>query len=127
MPADFTIEKDGPRAVRIKACGRITSENSAALERAFAQAYAADPEAQETVLDAARLEYISSAGLRILLGEMKRRNLRVENVSDEVYETLSLSGFTEIMTVTKPLRRVDTTGLPILGRGGTAVVYRLDD
>ena len=53
------------------------------------------------VFDASELKYISSAGLRILLGISKRYKgkPRVINVSKEVYDVLDATGFTELLDV----------------------------
>ncbi|MBQ7581725.1 MAG: amino acid adenylation domain-containing protein, partial [Lachnospiraceae bacterium] len=49
------------------------------------------------VLDADRLAYISSAGIRLLLKLKKRiKNMRVLNVADNIYDTISITGMEEI-------------------------------
>jgi anti-sigma B factor antagonist len=50
------------------------------------------------------LEYISSAGLRVLLSAQKRMNaqdgvMTVGNVSDVIMEVFEMTGFADIMTV----------------------------
>lgn len=53
--------------------------------------------------DFAKLEYISSAGLRTLLAAQKIMNklgsMAIINASDEVKEIFDVTGFSEIMTV----------------------------
>lgn len=55
------------------------------------------------VLDLAYLEYISSAGLRVLLSIDKlmatRGGLTVRNIQDTVMEVLDATGFTDILTI----------------------------
>lgn len=62
----------------------------------FAAALAAlDPSCEELVIDLTSLEYISSAGLRQLITAYKqtRGHLTIKNVSAEVMQVLTMSGF----------------------------------
>lgn len=79
--------------MQITLSGRIDSTNAAETENRIASAAAG---AEEIVLDATKLEYISSAGLRVLLRIRKTHpELRIRNVSPEVYDILEMTGFTE--------------------------------
>lgn len=79
------------------------------------------------VLDFSSLEYISSAGLRIVLKVKKTvENTRIENVSMEVYEVFEMSGFTSMIDVSKQRRTVDIKGASLVGEGFFSKVYRLD-
>ena len=101
--------------------GKIDSTNAPAFEK---ELMAALP----TQLDASELEYISSAGLRVLLKLTKTvGEVTVVNVSSEVYEILDITGFTSILNVKKAYKVIDLTDKPIIGRGGNGTVYRLDD
>ena len=55
------------------------------------------------VLDIKGLEYISSAGLRVLLGAQKKMqkvgSMKVRNVRDEVMEVFEMTGFADILTI----------------------------
>ena len=100
--------------------GKIDSNNAAEFEK---ELMAALP----TELDASQLEYISSAGLRVLLKLTKAvGDVTVNNVSSEVYEIFDVTGFTDILSVKKAFREIDLTGKEILGKGGNGTVYRLD-
>lgn len=80
------------------------------------------------VLDAEDMEYISSAGLRIILKLLKNyRNVTLVDVSSEVYEILEMTGFTEMMTVERALKCIDVTGKKIIGKGANGVIYRIDN
>ena len=61
------------------------------------------PEAQTLTLDFAGLEYISSAGLRVLLSTQKamsaKGGMTVKNVGDVVREVLDVTGFSDILTI----------------------------
>ena len=53
-------------------------------------------------LDASKLSYISSAGLRVFIEIVhKQGGLRIFNVSQEVYEVLEMTALTEMFTVEK--------------------------
>ncbi len=83
---------------------------------------------EQLVCDASQLTYLSSSGLRILLGLRKRfPNFRLTEVCPEVYQVLEMTGFTKMMTVERALRRMSVEGCEEIGRGGVGVVYRIDD
>ena len=105
---------------------RIDSVNAAELDREMAAAVEVAADA-DVVLDAGELEYISSAGLRILMKLRKRLNkpLPVVNVSPEVYDIFEVTGFTELLDVRKRLRQVSIEGCQELGSGANGTVYRL--
>lgn len=57
----------------------------------------------ELVFDFAGLDYISSAGLRVLLKAQKVMNRQgsmvIRNVSDEIRDIFDVTGFLDIMTI----------------------------
>jgi anti-sigma B factor antagonist len=59
--------------------------------------------AEQLTFDFSKLEYISSAGLRILLAAQKIMNKQgkmvVKNVSEEVKEIFEVTGFSDILTI----------------------------
>ncbi len=60
-----------------------------------------------TVLDADNLEYISIAGLRVMLRLRKSEpNLAIINTSPEVYSVFEMTGFTEMMKIEKTYPRI---------------------
>lgn len=104
--------------------GRIDSNNASKVEAAL---MAQLPQGEAVVLDAAELQYISSAGLRILLRIRKNHpEMKLINVSSEVYEILDMTGFTEMMEVTKAYRLVSVEGCEEIGRGANGTIYRID-
>lgn len=106
--------------------GRIDSGNSGDVENEIRGAIG-DRKPASVVLDASDLEYISSAGLRVILRLRKEHpSLRVLNVSSEVYEIFEMTGFTEMMDVEKAYRRVDVAGCEEIGRGANGTIYRID-
>ncbi len=107
--------------------GRIDANNSAQTEAEISEVLAKNPGIAPT-FDAGELEYISSAGLRVLLKFRKQfgKNLDVLNVSNEVYDIFEVTGFTELLNVKKRLREISLDGLEVIGGGGFSTVYRLD-
>ena len=100
--------------------GKIDSTNAPEFEK---EIIAALP----TEIDASELEYISSAGLRVLLKLSKAVDkVTLNNVSSEVYEILYVTGFTTILTVNKAFRKVSVEGCELIGKGMTGDVYRTD-
>ena len=57
----------------------------------------------ELTLDFAKLEYVSSAGLRVLLAAQKTMNKQgkmvIKNVCDDINEVFEITGFSDILTV----------------------------
>ena len=107
--------------------GRIDSSNAAAFEQELTQALAGHPGAT-LVLDALELDYISSAGLRVLLRQRQAAGeLTVRNVSPTVYEIFDVTGFTAMLKVEKAMRFLSVEGLEVLGGGVHSTVYRLDE
>ena len=57
----------------------------------------------ELTLDFAKLEYVSSAGLRVLLATQKTMNnqgkMVIKNVCDDINEVFEITGFSDILTV----------------------------
>lgn len=81
----------------------------------------------ELSADCTDLEYISSAGLRVLLRLKKRfDSLRLNNVSPEIYEILDMTGFTVLLDVRKAYRRISVEGCEVIGSGANGKVYRID-
>ena len=100
--------------------GRIDSGNAAAFEQELNQALAEHPGA-ELVVDAEGLDYISSAGLRVLLRHRQAsKEFTVRNVSPAVYEIFDVTGFTSMLKVEKAMRFVSVEGLERLGGGAHA-------
>ena len=82
---------------------------------------------KKLILDFSNVSYISSAGLRVIL-KIKQTydDLSVIETSLEVYDTFSMTGFTELMDIRKALRKVDISNAEVVGDGFFSTVYRLD-
>ena len=83
----------------IKLEGRLDTNSSLNLEKEISDLTGIE----NLVFDFNLLEYISSAGLRILLACQKKMNLQgkmvVKNVNDEIMEVFNITGFSNILTI----------------------------
>ena len=106
--------------------GHISSANAPDIEAAVLQILKENP-AGSLVLDCEKLEYISSAGLRVLLRLKKSiPDMTLIQVSPDVYEIFEMTGFCEILTVRKGYRMVSLDGCPVIGKGANGEVRRLN-
>ena len=106
--------------------GRIDSNNAAKVEEEIFRQLEGK-ESCPLELDASKLNYISSAGLRVLLRLRKTHpDMTLTGVSSEVYEILEMTGFTEMMKVEKAYRVVSIEGCEEIGRGANGTIYRID-
>ena len=84
----------------IKVEGRLDTTTAPALE---AELEASIDQVSELVLDFLKLEYLSSAGLRVLLVAQKQMNRQgsmiVKNVNDVIMEVFDITGFSGILTI----------------------------
>ncbi len=114
------------RTLKIDLCGRIDSSNAAQTEEELLAKVKESP-GLPVVLDAEKLSYISSAGLRVLLHIKKLvPDLNIVGVNSDVYEIFDMTGFNQIMTVEKAYRVVSVEGCEEIGRGANGTIYRID-
>ena len=107
--------------------GRIDASNSTLAEERIT-AIRSEHAGKHTVFDADRLEYISSAGLRVILKVRKEdADLAIINVSPDVYDVLDMTGFTDMITVEKAYRRMSIDGCEFIAKGANGAVYRYDN
>ena len=79
------------------------------------------------IIDCDELEYISSAGLRIILKLKKDySNIKIINCNQAVYDIFEMTGFTEIMDINKGYRKISVDGCEVIGEGAYGIVYRID-
>ena len=106
--------------------GRVDSSNAEKVEAGI-NSVRAQNAYENLVLDAEGLEYISSAGLRVILRTRKAEaTLKIVGVSPEVYEIFDMTGFTEMLPVEKAYRRLSVDGCEVIGQGANGKVYRID-
>lgn len=87
-------------ALQIALEGRLDTTTAPDLESALNESI---NDAKELTLDFGNLEYISSAGLRVLLSAQKIMNqqgsMKVINVRDEINDIFEVTGFSDILTI----------------------------
>lgn len=78
--------------------GRLDVRTAPALEKELQESYG---KITELVLDFEKLEYVSSAGLRVVLGAQKEMDekLIVKNVNDIVMEVFEVTGFAYVLNI----------------------------
>ncbi len=119
------MPSDGGKMM-IDLTGRIDSGNAAQVEKELLKKMEG-ADAGAVVFNAAGLEYISSAGLRVLLRIRKQYpDMTITDVGPEIYEILEMTGFTELMKVEKAYRVVSVEGCEVIGRGSNGTIYRID-
>ena len=97
----MTIEiKRNADETAIELVGRLDTTTAPALDKTISN----DIEGTKTlILDFQNLEYISSAGLRVVLGAQKKMqklgSMKVINVCEEVMEVFEMTGFADILTI----------------------------
>ena len=123
MNVTYRIDKD---ILYIAIEGRIDASNAPqAEEKIFA--IKNDNPGKHTVIDADNLEYISSAGLRVILRLRKEEpKLAIINVAPDVYEVFDMTGFTDMVTVEKAYQRMSVEGCEFIAKGANGAVYRYD-
>ena len=97
----MTIEiKRNAEETTIKLVGRLDTTTAPALDKTINEDIAGT---KNLVLDVKELEYISSAGLRVLLGAQKKMqkigSMKVINVCEAVMEVFEMTGFADILTI----------------------------
>lgn len=96
---DIKLIKDNAKLM-VKVDGRIDSNTAPAL---FEQINNNLEGLKELVIDLEKVNYVSSAGLRVLLSAQKAMNtlgkMIVKNVDQNVMEVFELTGFNEILTI----------------------------
>ena len=107
--------------------GKIDATNAPEFEEKINEIRSVNS-GMHTVLDADSLEYISSAGLRVILRLRKAEpELAIINVSPEVYSVFEMTGFTEMIKIEKTYQRISLEGCEFIAKGANGAVYRYDD
>ena len=86
--------------LEVRINGRIDTTTAPQLEAELRESC---PDVESVVLDFADVDYISSAGLRVLLSVQKLMSkhggMKLINVSDDIMEIFEVTGFSEILTI----------------------------
>ena len=97
----MTIEiKRTAEETRIEIVGRLDTTTAPELDKTINEDIT---DVKNLVLNFKGLEYISSAGLRVLLGAQKKMqkigSMQLINVREEVMEVLEMTGFADILVI----------------------------
>ena len=124
MNITYRIDKD---ILYVAIEGRIDASNANVAEEKIFN-IKNDNSGKHTVIDADKLEYISSAGLRVILKLRKEEpKLAIINVAAGVYEIFDMTGFTDMVTVEKAYPRMSADGCEFIAKGANGAVYRYND
>ena len=96
------IKKSAENTV-VEIVGRLDTTTAPSLEKTLNEDMG---ETKNLILDFKGLEYISSAGLRVLLSAQKRMqkigSMKLINVCESVMEVFEITGFADILTIEYP-------------------------
>ena len=106
--------------------GPVSAANAGEIEKSLNELLRAAPLEHLTV-DCEKLDYIASAGLRILLRLKKTvADMELVNVSPDVYEIFEMTGFTEMIRIRKAYRVISVKDCTVIGHGANGTVCRLN-
>lgn len=84
----------------IEIAGRLDTTTAPALDKTIQENI---DSTKTLVLDLKELEYVSSAGLRVLLGAQKKMqqigSMKLKNVCESVMEVFEMTGFADILVI----------------------------
>lgn len=97
----MTIEKIANETeLTVNLTGRLDTTTAPQLE---AEMQASIPGVEKLVLDFAALEYLSSAGLRVLLATHKAMNKQgkmiIKNINETISEIFDVTGFSDVLNI----------------------------
>ena len=97
----MTIEiKKNAEETTVIVAGRLDTVTAPALDKTINEDIG---DTKNLVLDLKELEYISSAGLRVLLSAQKKMqkigSMKVKNVCEAVMDVLEMTGFANILVI----------------------------
>ena len=97
----MTIEiKKNVDELVLEITGRVDTITAPALEKTINENFG---EVKNFILDFKNLEYISSAGLRVLLGAQKKMSqigcMKIKNVCELVMDVFEMTGFADILNI----------------------------
>ncbi len=123
MKSDFV---DGALTLYLE--GRIDSGNISQMESEIMDVINLIDNV-EISFDVEKLDYISSAGLRTLLKVKKQaqKNVKIVNVSDEVFDIFNVTGFDNIFEIERQMRKISLDGCKKISSALNGEIYKLSD
>ncbi len=115
-------------ALHVLLAERIDAASRQELEDKFSKAL----DGRENVsilINAEKLSYISSAGIRVLVGLRKvSRDIRIFHVSQEIYDILNATGITDMLPVERRIREINVPSADLLIREESdGEIYRWEE
>ena len=96
---DINLLKEN-ESLKVSVKGRLDTNTSPLLEKVVNEI---DETTKDLIIDMEGLEYVSSAGLRVLLAAQKKMNkvgtMKVINVCDAIMEVFEITGFADILVI----------------------------
>ena len=96
---DINLLKEN-ESLKVSVKGRLDTNTSPLLEKVVVEI---DETTKDLIIDMEGLEYVSSAGLRVLLAAQKKMNkvgtMKVINVCDAIMEVFEITGFADILVI----------------------------
>lgn len=126
---DVKLLQSEKESIVVGFTGSLTRENASEAEAELKKLRNENPQGNVIVLDFEKLDYISSAGLRVLLKLQKEesRKIKIFNVNSRIMEVFEDTGFDKMFETNKALKKIDISGMELIGQGANGQVYRADD
>lgn len=97
---DVKVTEKDNKEYLVAISGRFNTDNAYLVDSELSKIIA---KADNIIIDFDKLEYISSAGLRVILTNQKRMKnpISIVNASDDVYEIFEITGFSDIVNISR--------------------------
>ena len=120
----FLLDED---TIKVVLPEKVDADNYNAVQKDLEDILAENPN-HNLQLDASKLSYLSSAGLRVFLKIQKQGKLEsLVNVCKEVYDILDITGFDAVLNIVKSLEQEDISEDINLGEDAYGYLYKKDE
>lgn len=121
---NVTAQKQSEGELVLEVSGTINSLTAKEFQSRVEKERAAWPH-RTLVLDVGKVEFFSSAGLRVLLRLQQAAPLCVIEANSALMEVFQDTGFTSILDIRKAIPEISLDGCELIGQGANGQVYRL--
>ncbi len=124
---EIQLLESGKSSVVVGFFGRISRDNATDCDNELRKIRTEHPQGG-LVFNFEKLEYISSAGLRMILTAAKaeKEKIKIFQISSEIYEILEDTGFVKMFETHKAMKKYSLAGFELIGQGANGEVYRMD-
>ena len=124
---NYSIKTDEER-IYVYLSGKITAQDLDTLKADFAELTKQYSD-REWIMECSKLKYISSGGLRWILGLQQNlpKKISFTGVQPGVFDIFTQTGFRKLFNIERGLREISVKGCELIGRGANGEVYRLKD